>query len=117
MTLSEGRPALFQGQPPDQLLWLDIVDEGEAKPADRELAGRFLFECVENGRLVLLHSIHSRHRTRWAYVSYLMYEGTSLRAALRQAAEAPWLSPYETDQRAWQEFDQLLRPTSSGPAA
>lgn len=117
MTLSEAKPAVFQGQPPEQLLWLDIVDESEAKTADRELAGRFLFECVDSGRLVLLHSIHSRHRTRWAYVSFLMYEGASLRAALRQAAEAPWLSPYETDKRAWEKFDQMLRPASSGPTA
>jgi hypothetical protein len=70
----------------------------------RCLAGRFIRSCLDREELVLLHSARGRHRTRWAFVAYCILSGVSVRAALRQAAEQPWLSPYHTDRESWEAF-------------
>lgn len=107
--LRPGGPDVFRGPVPDAYLWLGIADEGEAAPADRWLAGRFVAECVHAGHKVLLHSSLGRHRTRWVYVSWAIVEGRSAQAALRQAAAKPWLSPYHTSCEAWDDFAREVR--------
>ena len=102
-------PIKFLGSSPEAFLWLDVVDESQAASSERLIAGRFLFECVAEGRRVLLQSSLGRHRTRWAFVAFLMINGSSVRVALRQAAERPWLSPYHTDTAAWKAFAETLR--------
>jgi len=103
------RAAKFIGSSPEVFLWVNIADENQAASSERLLAGRFLYECVAEGRRILLHSSLGRHRTRWAFVAYLMISGSSVRAALRQAADLPWLSPYHTDTAAWEAFAEMLR--------
>ncbi|HEY43363.1 MAG TPA: hypothetical protein G4O11_05205 [Anaerolineae bacterium] len=114
--LAPERAARFSGSSPEVFLWLNIADENQAASSERLVAGRFLFECVTEGRRVLLHSSLGRHRTRWAFVSYLLFAGSSVRASLRQAAELPWLSPYHTDTAAWEAFAETLKKCSSKPS-
>jgi hypothetical protein len=114
--LAPERAARFSGSSPEVFLWLNIADENQAASSERLVAGRFLFECVAEGRRVLLHSSLGRHRTRWAFVSFLMITGSSVRAALRQAAELPWLSPYRTDTAAWEAFAETLRELGLRPS-
>lgn len=113
--LAPDRAAKFFGPSPEVFLWLNIADERQAASSERLLAGRFLFECIAEGRQVLLHSSIGRHRTRWAFVAYLIIAGSSVRAALRQAADPPWLSPYHTDTAAWEAFAETLRAVSWRP--
>jgi hypothetical protein len=113
--LAPDRAAKFFGPSPEVFLWLNIADERQAASSERLLAGRFLFECIAEGRQVLLHSSIGRHRTRWAFVAYLIIAGSSLRTALRQAADPPWLSPYHTDTAAWEAFAETLRAVSWRP--
>jgi hypothetical protein len=56
-----------------------------------------------------LHASPGRHRTRWAYVSYRVWSGVAPGAALRQAAQAPWLAPYATDKAAWERMAEAVR--------
>jgi hypothetical protein len=113
--LAPDHPTRFIGASPELFLWLNIADENQAASNERLLAGRFLFECVAEGRRVLLHSSLGRHRTRWAFVAYLLIAGSTVRAALRQAADLPWLSPYHTDKEAWEAFAETLGALSSQP--
>jgi hypothetical protein len=117
LNINEVVPTNFLGRPPERYLWLNIPGEKEADLEARVCAGRFLHSCVLRGDRVLMHSSHSRHRTRWAYVAFLLYSGESVSAALRQAAESPWLAPYETDRERWQALADHLETTSIGPAA
>jgi hypothetical protein len=107
--LRPGGPAEFRGPLPDAYLWLGIADEGEAAPADRWLAGRFVAECLRSGQKVLLHSSLGRHRTRWVYVSWAIVDGRSAQSALRQAGAKPWLSPYHTSPETWDDFAREVR--------
>jgi hypothetical protein len=102
--LRPGKPALFHGPPPRSFLWLDLESEAEVDDRTRWLAGRFLADCLAGGQAVLLHSSLGRHRGRWAYVAYRILMGRSASAALREAAERPWLGPYRTDVAAWESF-------------
>ncbi len=102
--LRPGRPAAFLGPPPRGFLWLDLASEAEVDDRCRWLAGRFLADCVEAGQAVLLHSSPGRQRGRWAYVAYRILTGRSAQAALREAAERPWLGPYKTDPAPWESF-------------
>jgi hypothetical protein len=111
--LAPGRAARFAGPPPEVFLWLDVEDETQVGLDERHLAGCFTLDCLTAGRRVLLHSSSGRHRTRWAYVAYCIYAGRSVRAALRQAAERPWLSPYHTDAETWQAFADVVRANPS----
>jgi len=104
-----GSPALFHGPPPEIFLWLDVEREEQVGLSERRVTGRFLVEMLAQGRRVLLHSSLGRHRTRWAFVAYCIQSGQSARAALRRAADRPWLSPYHTDEDAWQDFAQLMQ--------
>lgn len=110
---SLGRPSHFDGPAPQAFLWLDLEDESQAGIEQRRLAGRFIKTCLEQGQLVLLHSPLGRHRTRWAYVAFLILTGVTVRTALRRAAEQPWLSPYHTDRTIWQAFAVSLREDES----
>lgn len=97
-------PMNFAGPPPRELLWLAIDHEQQADLPTRELAARFISGALTGGSRVLLHCRTGRHRTRWAFVAYLIWSGRTAESATRLAAQAPWLSPYETDQAWWQEF-------------
>jgi len=98
------RPAVFEGPPPRSFLWLDVQDESQADAQTRWLAARFLEDCLGAGQAVLLHSSLGRHRGRWAFVAYRILSGRSAAAALREAAQRPWLGPYRTDSGAWEAF-------------
>jgi hypothetical protein len=93
---------------PERFLWLDISEEAEADSGARLLAGEYIADCLREGRSVLLHSSHGRHRVRWAYVAYRLVSGARLSAALKQAAERPWLAPYHTDRKAWELLEVRL---------
>lgn len=107
--LRAGSPAAFRGRPPEAFLWLSLEEEDEAGVEDRWLAGRFVAERVGAGDKVLLHSSLGRHRTRWVYVAYQICTGRQVRAALREAAQRPWLGPYHTDRALWETFAQAVR--------
>lgn len=107
--LAPGRPEAFRGRPPRAFLWLPISDERDAGPEDRWLVGRFIDDCLEAGHKVLLHSSLGRHRARWAFVAYRIYAGRTAPAALREAAERPWLTPYLTDAAGWEAFAGEVR--------
>jgi hypothetical protein len=107
--LRPGRPAVFHGMVPEAFLWLDIDGEEGATLEDRWAAASFIDCNVGMGRRVLLHSSVGRHRTRWAFVAYRILCGQSVRAALREAAERPWLAPYSTDVDTWQAFAEKVR--------
>ncbi len=107
--LRPSRPTRFERRPPLSFLWLDLAEEAQAGMAERRLASRFIEDCLARGQSVLLHSSLGRHRTRWAYVAYAIRAGRAVRTALRQAAEAPWLAPYRTDEDAWERFAQIIR--------
>jgi len=102
--LSPGRPACFEHPAPAAFLWLAVADEMELDLEDRILAGRYIWDCVQSGWKVLLHSSLGLHRVRWAYVAYRIVAGHSLKATLRQVEKRPWLSPYKTDLQAWEAF-------------
>jgi len=102
-------PAEFLGPAPEFFLWLDVENESQAGLQERRLAASFLAHMLSQGHRVLLHSSLGRHRTRWAFVAYCIFEGQSARAALRRAADRPWLSPYHTDEDAWQAFAEIMR--------
>ncbi|MEW6568868.1 MAG: hypothetical protein AB1449_12020 [Chloroflexota bacterium] len=106
--LRRGAPAEFGGPPPAAFLWLNLDGEEEAGVEERWLAGNFVAEQLAAGRKVLLHSSRARHRTRWVYVAYQVCVGRQLRAALRQAAQRPWLSPYYTDRAVWEDFSRAV---------
>jgi hypothetical protein len=110
---SPGCPSAFYGPPPQAFLWLDLEDENQVGVPGRQLAGNFIKACLDQGQLVLLHSPLGRHRTRWAFVAFLILCGASVKAALRQAAQLPWLSPYHTDPKAWEEYADSLREEGS----
>ncbi len=107
--LNPARPEPFLGPPPQAFLWLDLADESQAGLDERWLAGRFLAAGIESGLRVLIHSGLGRHRVRWAYVAYRICVGRPVAAALRQAAQKPWLSPYRTDAAAWEAFARWAR--------
>ncbi len=112
--LCPDRPQPFAGPPPEAFLWLNLADEAQADLDTRLLAGAFVDSCLSEGRRVLLHSSLGRHRTRWAFVAFRILRGSSPRAALRLAAERPWLAPYSTDAALWEAFALLARRRRSG---
>lgn len=117
LSLEADRPVRLIGAAPARFLWIDVREEGEADLETRLLAGRYVAEAVEAGDRVLLHSNLGRHRTRWAYVAFLLYRGKTVASALRQAAESPWLAPYETDRDKWRALARYVAASSIGPAA
>jgi len=102
-------PAVFRGPSPASFLWLAIAAEDQAGLPDRLLAGAFVAACLERGQRVLLHASPGRHRTRWAYVAYRVWSCVAPGTALRQAAQAPWLAPYATDESAWERMAEAVR--------
>lgn len=109
LTMSAGRPVSFTGPPPARFLWISVGDERETDTSDRYLAGAFLTACIEEGRRVLIHCPHGRHRTRWAYVAYALAQGRKLKTVLNEAAGRPWLGPYSTDQQSWEAYSAWLK--------
>jgi hypothetical protein len=110
--LSPDHPERFLGPPPRAFLWLDLEGEPQASLDARLLAAKFVRTCLQDGRRILLHSALGRHRTRWVFVAYRLFMGTSLSATLRMAASKPWLGPYETDEAEWQAFLESLQGES-----
>lgn len=106
----------FAGPPPEAFLWLAVDSESDADLESRRLAGRFVQQQLAQGRNVLLHCGAGRHRTRWVFVAYLLLEGSSWRAALRQAEQTPWLAPYHTDRALWRSFVDWLESDVSSTA-
>jgi hypothetical protein len=102
-------PQAFLGPPPRQFLWLSVSEEREADLGCLFLAGTFLAGCVEQGAKVLLHSSLGRHRTRWAFVAYLMVRGQRWERARKLAEARPWLSPYHTEAARWEDFERWLQ--------
>jgi len=102
-------PAVFRGPSPASFLWLAIAAEDQAGLPDRLLAGAFVAACREKGQRVLLHASPGRHRTRWAFVAYRVWSGAVPAAAVQQAAQAPWLAPYATDEAAWETMAEAVR--------
>lgn len=107
--LRPGNPDSFRGDAPKAFLWINLEAEEQAGVDERWLAGSFVMDCLAGGHRVLLHSSLGRHRARWAYVAYRICSGRSVRAALREAAEKPWLAPYHTDVAAWEAFAEAVR--------
>lgn len=101
-------PQPFLGPPPRAFLWMAVGSEEAADPPTRLLAARFLAERLEHGDSLLIHGTEGRHRTRWAYVAYLIWSGRRVKSALRQAEELPWQAPYRTDSEAWWAFAEWL---------
>ena len=110
--INPNEPDRFRGPAADQFLWMDVADESQAGLDERRQAAIFLDSCVTGGFRILLHSSLGFHRTRWAYVAYTICAGRSVRAALRSAAEPPWLAPYSTDHEMWNEFAAVCRAES-----
>lgn len=110
--LRPSAPAEFVGPAPGAFLWLGIDEEAEALAAERLLAGAFIEECLSQGRRVLLHGSRGRHRTRWCYVAYRILAGSTPEAALRRAAQPPWMAPYQTDEARWRQFAGWARARS-----
>jgi hypothetical protein len=106
--LRPGSPAIFKGPPPEGFLWMDVEDEEQAGLQERWLAASFIAAHLEKGVRVLLHSSLRRHRVRWAYVAYMIWNGRSVRASLREVEEKPWLSPYHTERKVWEDFKQYV---------
>jgi hypothetical protein len=102
-------PAAFIGPEPHAFQWMPIEDETQAGKAQRMFAAQFIHRQVLLGERVLLHSSLGRHRVRWAFIAYEIYTGRSWRAAVRDAARKPWLSPYRTDEVSWQEFADWIQ--------
>ena len=111
--LSRPEPLEFHGSAPARMLWLDLEDEREVDLGMQALCAGFVHAAIESGENVLLHSTHGRHRTRWVYVSYLIWAGKQVRAALRMAEEKPWQAPYHTDTEKWSTFRTYLSELKS----
>ncbi len=105
-------PAKFHGPSPVAYMWMRVDREAEITIVDRWMAGSFISECVGAHKHVLIHSSKGRHRVRWVFVSYLIVSGQSVKAALREAEEKPWQSPYHTDLNEWHTFFQFVRSKS-----
>lgn len=110
-------PQRFAGPVPEQFLWMNVTDEMQVGIQQRLLAAAFLYTCVAQKMRILMHSSLGLHRTRWAYVAYLIHAGRSVNLALRMAAEPPWLAPYHTDRTAWEEFAAACRSESASEEA
>jgi hypothetical protein len=104
-----GAPAAFRGPSPASFLWMNLSAEPEAGVPERLAAGAFIDDCLRHGQRVLLHASPGRHRTRWAFVAYRIWSGSTTEAALRLAAEPPWMAPYATDRGAWELLSNTVR--------
>jgi hypothetical protein len=107
--LNPERPERFGGDPPHSFLWLSIKEEDQLDEGTRWLAGTYIHEQVAAGANLLLHSSAGLHKTRWAFVSFLLCQGDSVAAAIRKAERPPWLAPYHTDESAWMAFAERIR--------
>jgi hypothetical protein len=65
--------------------------------------------CLQKELRVLLHSNRGRHRVRWIVVAYLILAGRSVRGAIREVEERPWLAPYHTQVDSWQSFFERVK--------
>lgn len=106
--LRPDRPTVFRGGPPMVFLWLDVEAEQEADLEARWLVARYLSYCLAKGYRAMIHSSLTLHRTRWALAAYLLYEGWTLAATMRELEKPPWLAPYHTDEETWSAFQRLV---------
>jgi hypothetical protein len=111
--LNPVEPVIFQGPAPSAYLWMNIDHEREIDQNNRWQAGTFVQSCVSTDHRVLIHSGRGRHRVRWIYVAYLILSGSSIKGAISEVEEKPWLSPYHTDPREWQKFHQNVKSRST----
>jgi hypothetical protein len=93
---------------PESFLWLDLREEHQAGIEERYLVASFMSANLEAGRSILLHSSLRRHRVRWAFVAFRIWSGRSVRSSLREVQEKPWLAPYHTDERIWDDFKEFV---------
>jgi hypothetical protein len=106
--------ASFIGPAPTSFLWINLEGEAGAGLEERRLAATFIAENLKMQRRVLLHCSHRRHRIRWAYMAYLIWSGKSIKASLTQVQQKPWLAPYHTDMKIWQEFKEFIAADRNG---
>lgn len=107
-------PAEFRGPPVDRFLWLDLSAESGAGLETRWLAAEFLSSALRRDELAMIHSSLNFHRTRWALVAYLIYSGGSIPASIRAVEKRPWLAPYHTERRGWEDFERLVERRRNG---
>jgi hypothetical protein len=107
--LSPDQPVVFEGLSPIAYLWMSIDRELNADLLDRWTAGSFLQTCIAADQRVVIHSIMGRHRVRWVYVSYLIMSGKSVKGAISEVEEKPWLTPYHTELEIWQKFSTYVK--------
>jgi len=101
-------PATFVGPTPVSFLWMNLEDEAEADLEERWLAATFIGENLKNRQSVLIHSNLRRHRVRWTYMAYLIWSGKSVRASVKEVEQKPWLAPYHTDMKGWEDFKEFV---------
>jgi len=107
-------PATFVGPTPVSFLWMNLEEEAEAGLEERWLAATFIGENLKNGQSVLIHSSHRRHRVRWTYVAYMIWNGRTVRASLNEVEQKPWLAPYYTDVKGWEDFEEFVAACRTG---
>lgn len=107
--LNPVEPVIFQGPIPLAYLWMNIDRESEVGQKDRWEAASFLRICLDADQRVLIHSGRGRHRIRWVLVAYLILAGSTVKGAISQVEEKPWLSPYHTELGEWNRFHQLVK--------
>ena len=112
--LNPVEPVHFQGPSPLAYLWMNVDREVEVDQRKRWEAGSFIRSCVCANYRVLIHSSRGRHRVRWVYVAYLIVSGSSVKGAISEVEEKPWLSPYHTELGEWHKFHQNVKDQISG---
>lgn len=112
--LNPVEPLNFYGLPPRAYLWMNIDQEKEIDQHHRWEAGLFVQSCVSANLRILIHSGRGLHRVRWIYVAYLIISGSTVKGAMSEAEEKPWLSPFLTDLGEWQVFHQWVKSKMMG---
>lgn len=113
--LREEHPDRFSPPFPSVFLWLAVVDEASLTHDDLLLAARVMDESVRGGGRVLLHCHRGMQRTRPLYAAYRVYNGKSVRAAIREVEERPWVKPYRGGQERMERFAAWLAARSQSP--
>ena len=97
-------PENFGPPLPLAYLWLPADDAEELSLDGWRLGAQFIEAAVTLNRRVLLHCRLGLHRVRPLFAAYLVHTGKSVRAALREVEERPWMKPYRGDPERLEEF-------------